>query len=200
MRSVPIKAVFAFVAATTLATAGPALAAGSHAGGHGAEPQGHGHAHAMKFGAPGKAGEVDRTIEIVMGDNFFEPESFSVRPGETIRFVVVNAGDFLHEFNIGTATMHAAHQEEMLTMMEQGTMTPTGLNHDAMTMHGRTSDMHGAAHDDPNSVLLEPGETKELVWRFAAASDLEFACNVPGHYEAGMRGDVDFARPHRAGS
>jgi uncharacterized cupredoxin-like copper-binding protein len=47
-------------------------------------------------------------------------------------------------------------------------------------------------HDDPNSVLLEPGESKEIVWTFPEKADVEFACNVPGHYQSGMYGDVNF--------
>ncbi len=46
-------------------------------------------------------------------------------------------------------------------------------------------------HDDPNSVLLEPGKTAEIVWTFNETTSLEFACNVPGHYQAGMVGDLD---------
>jgi uncharacterized cupredoxin-like copper-binding protein len=45
-------------------------------------------------------------------------------------------------------------------------------------------------HDDPNSVLLEPGQRQEVIWKFSDNSNIEFACNVPGHYQAGMYGDV----------
>jgi len=41
-------------------------------------------------------------------------------------------------------------------------------------------------------VLLEPGESKEVVWKFSEKSSIEFACNVPGHYQAGMYGEVNF--------
>lgn len=44
----------------------------------------------------------------------------------------------------------------------------------------------------PNSVLLEPGQSEEIVWRFSKKGNIEFACNVPGHYQAGMYGDVNF--------
>ena len=46
---------------------------------------------------------------------------------------------------------------------------------------------------DPNSVLVEPGETKELVWSFARGGKLEFACNLSGHYQSGMVGKIIFA-------
>ncbi|WP_193371111.1 cupredoxin domain-containing protein [Pelagibius marinus] len=189
MRIVLSKAVLALLAAAALSTSGSALAAGSHSGGHG-------HDAAMSFGQPAKPTEADRTVEIDMNDSHFEPKRISVHPGETVRFVVTNAGELLHEFNIGTAAMHAAHQEEMMAMMDRGAMTATGINYSEMgSGHGA-----GMGHDDPNSVLLEPGETGELVWKFSGPMDLEFACNVPGHYEADMHGEVVFTNPPNAGS
>jgi uncharacterized cupredoxin-like copper-binding protein len=47
-------------------------------------------------------------------------------------------------------------------------------------------------HDDPNSVLLESRETAEIIWTFAKPMELEFACNIPGHYDAGMAGSFQF--------
>jgi len=35
------------------------------------------------------------------------------------------------------------------------------------------------------------GQTGELVVRFAQAQQLQMACLIPGHYEAGMRGTVN---------
>jgi uncharacterized cupredoxin-like copper-binding protein len=50
--------------------------------------------------------------------------------------------------------------------------------------------MVGMEHDDPNSVLVGPGAREELIWTFSETMDLEFACNVPGHYQSGMVGKV----------
>lgn len=44
--------------------------------------------------------------------------------------------------------------------------------------------------DDPNSVLVEPRKTAELTWAFGKATNLEFVCNIPGHYQAGMVGKL----------
>ena len=52
------------------------------------------------------------------------------------------------------------------------------------------------AHDDPNSVLLEPGKQDEVIWKFTKAMDLEFACNVPGHYDSGMMGPIHIGHGH----
>ena len=37
-----------------------------------------------------------------------------------------------------------------------------------------------------NSILLEPNKSGEIIWKFSTDVALEAACNVPGHYEAGM--------------
>ena len=46
-------------------------------------------------------------------------------------------------------------------------------------------------HQVHNAVMVAPGETTELVWTFGEGESLEFGCNVPGHFEAGMRGKFE---------
>jgi uncharacterized cupredoxin-like copper-binding protein len=143
------------------------------------------------IGQPGNPQAIDRTIEVRMGDIFFEPKGIEVKAGETVRFVLKNDGALLHEFNLGKAAAHAAHQKEMAAMIQNGALAPTGahdmsdMGHDMEGMR-----MSGMVHDDPNSVLIEPGAREELIWTFAQATDFEFACNVPGHYQSGMVGKV----------
>lgn len=158
-------------------------------------PAGHIHTHdSSEVGEPGKATANTRTIQIKLIDNAFEPETVTVKAGETVRFVLTNTGQLLHEFNLGTAAMHAEHQKEMAMMAQHGMFTATGVDHKMMKMdHGNMpgTDMK---HDDPNTVLVAPGEKKELVWKFSKPVVLEFACNIPGHYESGMVGKVEFNR------
>ncbi|MBD8709542.1 cupredoxin family protein [Pseudomonas sp. CFBP 13711] len=147
------------------------------------------------FGHPADAAQATRTLEVTLGDIYFEPKSLDVKKGETVRFVLVNKGRLLHEFNLGDAAMHAAHQQEMLKMTASGMLTPTGMKHDMAGMdhgmaHGSEQGAGSMKHDDPNSVLVEPGKTAELTWTFTDATGLEFACNIPGHYQAGMVGKV----------
>ena len=47
------------------------------------------------------------------------------------------------------------------------------------------------AHKHSNSVLLSPGESAELIWKFSNSVDIEAACNVPGHYDVGMIAKID---------
>ena len=161
------------------AQAGPA-GHGKHTdlGGH----EGHGaHAHtfSLSVGEPGDPADARRVKRVVMNDNTYAPKSITVSKGETVHFLIFNKGEFVHEFNIGTAKMHRAHQAEMLSMMESGALEADRIVHEKM----------GAMkHDDPNSVLLEPGQKGEIVWKFSEAGEIQFACNVPGHYEDGMHG------------
>lgn len=45
------------------------------------------------------------------------------------------------------------------------------------------------SHSHGNNVLLGLGESGEIIWKFAKAVELEFGCNVPCHFEQGMKGD-----------
>ena len=170
----------AFVAFTLPFAATQAIAAGSHGGGHG---------HAV-HGEPGDPAKASRTVTVEMDDNYYGPERIAVKAGETVRFTVTNAGGFVHEFNIGTPEMHAAHQDEMAMMVEHGVLLPDRIDQAAAA--AMQASMGHGQHDDPNSVLLEPGQTAEVVWTFPQEGVIEFACNVPGHYDAGMAGRFDF--------
>ena len=141
---------------------------------------GHGHGHGAQsgMGAPGSVADASRTIDVTMTEYGYDPSSISVRADETVRFVLRNRGRLVHEFNIGTPQAHEAHQAEMLEMLQSGHLSQTEIH-----SHGKTAHVHA------NSVLLAPGESEELVWRFGSdVAGLEFACNVPGHYQAGMVG------------
>jgi uncharacterized cupredoxin-like copper-binding protein len=122
--------------------------------------------HASALGKPGDPAKIDRTIEIASGDNMrFSPNEIRVKRGQTIRFKVVNGGQMKHEMVLGTLAELKEHAALMRKFPEM-------------------------EHDDPNAVTVEPGKTGELVWRFTRAGNFDFACLVPGHFEAGMRGRI----------
>ena len=70
------------------------------------------------IGEKGDPNNVDRTINIKMYDNYYEPNSIKVKKGETIKFIVQNLGEMVHEYNIATKEMHIKHQPEMEKMVE----------------------------------------------------------------------------------
>lgn len=178
----------AVLVAASLTLSAPAFAQSDHGAGHGGG-HGAGHGDTVNIGRAGV--NPTRTINITMGDNFYEPESLSIAHGETIRFVITNTGDFLHEFNINTAASHEAHAPMMEMMFEMGMLEMDKINHAAM--EATRGSGHDMTHDEPNSVLVEPGKTAEVIWIFDTQADLEFACNVPGHYASGMVGDLKIA-------
>ena len=132
----------------------------------------HGHKDAdFAAGKPGDAQAVDRKIQVQASDQMsFNPEDWTIRPGETVKFVVTNIDQLPHEFVIDTRQGNAEHREAMMAAMADG---------EAMM------------HEDPNALMLAPGETGELVWTFTKQGTFEAACNIPGHYQAGMKATID---------
>jgi uncharacterized cupredoxin-like copper-binding protein len=118
-------------------------------------------------GKPGKEGDVNRSIKVEAGDDMrFSHAPFSIKEGETIKFIVSNKGAIPHEFSIGTKDEHASHGKMMMA-------NPN--------MH------HGPGGA---SITIKPGTTETLIWSFESANEIEAACNIPGHYDAGMHSPI----------
>ena len=143
----------------------------------------------MKIGTKGKESEVSRTIKVVMYDNYYEPSSFQIKSGETIKFEVENAGMLVHEFNIANKMMHMKHQPEMMKMVENEILLADSIDKEKMKKMAKID--KAMAHSHSNSVLLEPKQKGEIIWKFDNAVNIEVACNVPGHYQVGMIAKVD---------
>lgn len=152
---------------TTLMTIAAALyAACAAAGGSHA---GHHGQDESAIGRPGQSVKATRTIYVDMADTMrFTPDNITVREGETIRFMVRNTGRLKHEFVLGTEKELKEHFELM-------------------------KKFPGMEHEEPNMVTLAPGQTGEMVWQFAKAGPVDFACLHPGHYDAGMSGLIKVA-------
>ncbi len=138
----------------------------------------------MKIGSKGKLSEVDRVIKVKMYDNYYEPKFFNIKKGETIKFEVVNVGNLVHEFNIANAMMHKKHQPEMERMVENEILLVDSIDKEKMKKMAKMD--KAMAHSHSNSVLLAPKEKGDLVWKFDNETNIEIACNVPGHYQIGM--------------
>ena len=141
------------------------------------------------IGVKGNEENVDRVINVSMYDNYYQPNKFKVKNNETIKFVVENKGQLVHEFNIATQEMHLKHQPEMMMMVENKIILVDKI--DKQKMKEMSKKNPAMAHSHSNSVLLSPGESAELIWKFSNTVDIEAACNVPGHYAAGMIAKID---------
>ena len=127
---------------------------------------GGGHSEETAIGKAGVATKNTRTVTVEMADNMrYTPSEIQVKKGETVRFVVKNVGKVRHELSLGT-------EKELLEHLEQMKKNP------------------GMEHDEPSKITLDAGKQGEIVWQFTKAGTVNFACLMPGHFEAGMKGQV----------
>ncbi len=136
------------------------------------------------MGEVGKLDEVSRTINVKMYDSYYEPKEINIKKGETIKFLVENLGELVHEYNIATKEMHLKHQPEMQKMVEHEILLADRI--DKVKMKEMSKKDHAMAHKHENSLLLEPKQKGQIIWKFNTDANLEIACNVPGHYQLGM--------------
>ncbi len=124
------------------------------------------HGHESVAGQPGDAGDVTRTIEMTMSDAMrFTPDQLTFDKGETVRFTMQNDGQIPHEFVIGSLAELLEHAEMMRSMPNM-------------------------QHAEANSITLQSGAKGDVVWKFDKAGTVDFACLIPGHLEAGMKGSI----------
>ena len=129
-----------------------------------------GHTHAVfNAGEPGNPKKPFRTIVIVGregdGSMSFTPDRIEVKRGEQIKFIIKNEGELPHEFLLDS---FEENQKHAIAMQKNPEME----------------------HDDPNGRRTEPKKVSEILWRFSKVGTFEFACLIPGHYEAGMKGVI----------
>ena len=141
-------------------------------------------------GEKGDPNKIDRVVNIKMYDNYYEPNVIKIKKGETIKFVVENLGDLVHEYNIGTKEMHIKHQPEMQKLIDHEILLVDKI--DKVKMKKMSKMDHSLGHSHANSIMLEPKKTGEIIWKFTKDINLEMACNIPGHYETGMVGNFIF--------
>lgn len=122
------------------------------------------------IGKPADKEATTRTIEVKIretasGKMLFEPDAIHIAQGSVVRFVISNGGTLNHEFFLGSFDEIKEHQL---------------WNHK----------YPDSQHEGANAVAVPVGETAELVWEFSSMTNLEFACLIPGHREAGMWGVI----------
>ncbi|NLF53921.1 MAG: cupredoxin family protein [Thauera phenolivorans] len=119
------------------------------------------------WGIAGEERAVSRTIPIVMTDDMrFVPDRIAVRLGETVRFTHRNRGAVMHEMVLGTPRTLAEHAALMQRFPEM-------------------------EHDEPWMAHVAPGGRGAMVWEFNRAGEFQFACLIPGHFQAGMVGTIE---------
>ncbi len=124
---------------------------------------------ASAVGMPATGAHPDKVVYVMLTDDMsieFKRD-VEIEANDVVQFVVMNAGKMRHEFAIGSPAEMIEHREMMKNMPD-----------DHM-------------HDSGNAVTVEPGKAMQLLWHFHGESHVEFACNIPGHYEAGMSKTIE---------
>ena len=118
------------------------------------------------FGEAGDPAKAVRTIRISMSDSMrFDPAEIHVKKGDTVRLVATDNGKVAHEIVLGTMDELKEHAELMRKFPNM-------------------------EHNEPHMAHVQPGQRKEIVWRFTKPGEFYYACLMPGHMEAGMIGKV----------
>ncbi|MGL6316415.1 copper-resistant cuproprotein CopI [Vibrio sp. WXL103] len=120
-------------------------------------------------GMPATGAKPDKVIHVVLSDDMkieFKRD-VKIEPNDIVQFVVMNTGKVNHKFVIGSPNEQHEHREMMTNISGDHT------------------------HDSGNAVTVGPGKAKQLLWHFHGESEIEFACNIPGHAEAGMVKKID---------
>lgn len=127
---------------------------------------GHGGAKEVAFGKAADPKKASRVVRVEMSDQMrFTPAQITVKQGEIVRFEPVNKGQVMHEMVLGTM--------------------------DELKKHAELMKKHpGMEHDEPHMAHVDAGKAGALVWTFNRQGEFEYACLIPGHYEAGMKGRV----------
>jgi len=159
-----MKRLKVFLAAALI---GVSLAAAAHEGeNHNKNKVGPVKKEQKEWGIAGDAKPGVRTIEIKMTDAMrFTPDRIEVKQGETVRLVHKNDGKIMHEFVLGTKKELDEHAALMAKFPNM-------------------------EHDEPYMAHVGPGKTGQIVWTFNRPGEYDFACLIPGHYQAGMVGKV----------
>ncbi len=123
------------------------------------------------YGETADAAQAKRTLDVTITPaKAYQPASITVAPGEVVTFKVTNSSSELHEFMLGDEKVHEEHDGEMADMgMESMKMA-----------------------DQPNLLGLDPGETKQMTWKFPdkKGATVIYGSHVPGDYTGGLKGTI----------
>lgn len=117
-----------------------------------------------EVGMPAKGAKPDKVVHVILNDDNslkFKKE-VEIESNDVVQFVVINKGKQNHEFMIGSPNEQKKHRD-MMKKMEGDHM-----------------------HDSDSAITVAPGKAKQILWHFHGSKNVELACNIPGHAEAGM--------------
>ncbi|MDP2623710.1 MAG: plastocyanin/azurin family copper-binding protein [Actinomycetota bacterium] len=146
--------------------------------------------------------EDDGTRTIELTDFQFSPDLAAVSAGQTVEFIVTNHGAVEHEFRVTTQRgiddhIAGGHQEHLgdddMHDDDMGDMGDDMGDMDDDDMGG--DDIGGDDIGEMPKLVIPPGETMTLTVTMPddPTTYTRFVCLIPGHYEAGMVGEIVYS-------
>jgi uncharacterized cupredoxin-like copper-binding protein len=117
----------------------------------------------MLLAASACSHQASREVSVTIRFSRYQPDHFEFPEGSTVRFVVINKDPIDHEFLIGDERVQQIHEEG-------------------------TEAHHGAK---PGEISIPGGGTRSTSYTFDQPGTLLIGCHLPGHYDYGMRGDIE---------
>ncbi|MCZ7567724.1 MAG: cupredoxin domain-containing protein [Ardenticatenaceae bacterium] len=135
-----------------------------------------GHQGGAQFPMDDGTTAVDQTIDVTGQEWGFEPATVTIPAGKQVRLVFHNAGKLPHEIAIDEmpATILAVQDPKAM-----GEMDPEEM-----------SEMSEMAEKGVVHIHTAVGKSASEVFRVDKPGTYEFACEIPGHKEAGMVGKL----------
>lgn len=120
-----------------------------------------------------------RVVNVILKDYVFIPDPIRLVRGETVRFNLINGGLIAHEFVLGGPEVQAAWASaEAVNTPHVMAATPPPIS--------LPPELAGLR------VYLTSGQQVSVLYHVPLTGELQLACQIPGHVEKGMIGQVEF--------
>ncbi len=122
-------------------------------------------------GIPIEYNKEAKTIHVALSDDMnilFSEHIPQIKSGSAINFIIHNQGTIKHGFIIvDHVQMQQSISEDEPLLIDKGQRS--------------------------NNLIVPPGETRTLTWRFMGEGNVTFSCTYPSHHVAGMYKEVALA-------
>ena len=124
-------------------------------------------------------------VNLTMTEFKFAPNTVALKAGTAVEVVLVNAGAIQHEFMLYPVPGSMAMTMDMDTYGAENTYFQN-IGPVEVAYPGKKP----SATSRLERVMVDPGQRVTIRFVAKKTGTFEFACHIPGHYEAGMKGTL----------